>query len=109
MKAALTGHLVFSTLHTNDAPSTITRMVDMGVDPFLVGSSVNCVAAQRLGRKLCDACKKPLGATPQKERLLRIGFKEEELDGLELWEPVGCNRCESKGYKGVSRCSRRCH
>jgi type IV pilus assembly protein PilB len=99
VKAALTGHLVFSTLHTNDAPSTITRMVDMGVDPFLVASSVCCVAAQRLSRKLCEECKRPMTAAPSKERLLRIGFLENELESLVLYEPVGCPRC-AMGYKG---------
>ena len=99
VKAALTGHLVFSTLHTNDAASTITRMVDMGVDPFLVASSVACVCAQRLARKLCDDCKKPQEAAPTKEHLLSLGFLEEDLDHLELYEPVGCQRCTS-GYKG---------
>lgn len=99
VKAALTGHLVFSTLHTNDAPSTITRMIDMGVDPFLVASSVACIAAQRLSRKLCEECRKPMERPPRTEYLRQIGFREEDMDNLELWEPVGCPRCE-KGYKG---------
>ncbi len=100
VKAALTGHLVLSTLHTNDAPSTVTRMVDMGVDPFLVASSTNCVAAQRLGRKLCQECKKKSEVIPPKEGLLKLGFKEEDFDQeLVLYEPGGCPRCE-KGYKG---------
>ena len=100
VKAALTGHLVFSTLHTNDASSTITRMVDMGVDPFLVASSVVCVAAQRLGKKLCVDCKTPLDVKPPAEHLLSLGFKESELDDLVLDQPVGCPRCDGKGYKG---------
>ncbi|MBI4583306.1 MAG: Flp pilus assembly complex ATPase component TadA [Planctomycetes bacterium] len=99
VKAALTGHLVFSTLHTNDAPSTITRMVDMGVDPFLVASSVNCVAAQRLGRKLCVECRKPISANPSKDHLLSLGFLEEDLKNLKIMEAVGCQRC-ANGYKG---------
>ncbi len=99
VKAALTGHLVFSTLHTNDAPSTITRMVDMGVDPFLVASAVACVCAQRLSRKLCDECKRPSQVVPPPDYLLKLGMREEELDGLSLYEPVGCQRC-SQGYKG---------
>ena len=99
VKAALTGHLVFSTLHTNDAPSTITRMVDMGVDPFLAASSVACVAAQRLARKLCDDCKKPMEVVPPAEHLLQLGFPRSELKSLELYEPVGCQRCAA-GYKG---------
>ena len=99
VKAALTGHLVFSTLHTNDAPSTITRMVDMGVDPFLVASAVACVCAQRLARKLCDECKRPMEIQPPPETLLRLGVKEDEVEDCELLEPVGCTRC-SRGYKG---------
>ncbi len=100
VKAALTGHLVFSTLHTNDAPSAVTRMVDMGVDPFLVASSVMCVAAQRLARKLCVECRKPMEGLPPHERLLRLGFVKEDLkDDLVLQAPGGCPRCE-KGYKG---------
>lgn len=99
VKAALTGHLVFSTLHTNDAPSTITRMVDMGVDPFLVSSSVMCVAAQRLARKLCSECKEILDANPPTEHLLNLGFLEEELADLKLYHAVGCPRC-IEGYKG---------
>jgi type IV pilus assembly protein PilB len=100
VKAALTGHLVFSTLHTNDAPSTITRMVDMGVDRFLVASSVCCVAAQRLARKLCEECKKPLDVKPPRDHLLALGFLPEEIDNLVLYHAVGCPRCEGKGYKG---------
>jgi type IV pilus assembly protein PilB len=100
VKAALTGHLVFSTLHTNDAPSSITRMVDMGVDPFLVASSITCVAAQRLAKKLCEECKKPLDYKPPADHLLRLGFKKEELDSLVLHQPGGCPRCDGKGYKG---------
>jgi type IV pilus assembly protein PilB len=99
VKAALTGHLVFSTLHTNDAPSAITRMVDMGVDPFLVASSVMCVAAQRLARKLCSECKRPMTVVPPKDRLLHLGFIEEDLADMHLMEPSGCPRCE-KGFKG---------
>jgi len=100
VKAALTGHLVFSTLHTNDAPSAVTRMVDMGVDPFLVASSVMCVAAQRLGRKLCTECKKALSEIPPRDRLLGLGFVEKDFKkGMEMYGPVGCQRCE-KGYKG---------
>ena len=99
VKAALTGHLVFSTLHTNDAPSTITRMVDMDVDPFLVASSIMCVCAQRLAKTLCTDCKRVLEANPPAEHLLELGFVESDLDGLELMEKVGCGRC-AQGYKG---------
>lgn len=99
VKAALTGHLVLSTLHTNDAPSTITRLVDMGIDPFLVSSSVNCVAAQRLVRRLCPHCRIP-EALPLEE-LLSVGFSQEEAQGLEVHRPRkdGCSRC-SHGYRG---------
>lgn len=98
VKAALTGHLVLSTLHTNDAPSTITRMVDMGVDPFMVASSTLLVSAQRLCRRLCPHCKEPLQAPP--ERLLSIGFTEAEVNqGPTLFSAKGCNRCTG-GYSG---------
>jgi len=73
--------------------------VDMGVDPFLVASSVMCVAAQRLGRKLCGECKRPMTVVPPPDRLLNLGFIKEDLTGLQLQEPVGCPRCE-KGFKG---------
>ena len=101
VKAALTGHLVLSTLHTNDAPSTITRMVDMGCDPFMVSSSTLLICAQRLGRRLCANCKKP--ADIPKAALLKLGYLEEDFDDpdipMTLFEPVGCPRC-NKGYKG---------
>lgn len=97
VKAALTGHLVLSTLHTNDAPSTITRLVDMGIDPFMVASSTILVSAQRLARKLCEECKEPLDAPP--ERLLAVGFTEADLAGIKLFKPKGCSRC-TQGYKG---------
>jgi type IV pilus assembly protein PilB len=99
IKAAQTGHLVLSTLHTNDAPTTLTRLLNMGVAPFNIASSVIMITAQRLGRKLCPQCKKPEDIPP--EALLRAGFKEEELDGS--WQPfgpVGCDNCKNTGYKG---------
>jgi type IV pilus assembly protein PilB len=99
VKAALTGHLVLSTLHTNDAPGTISRMADMGVDPFMVASSTLLVSAQRLCRKLCPACKEPID-TPTKERLLEVGFKDEDLEGdVQFQQPRGCPRCNN-GYAG---------
>ena len=98
IKAALTGHLVLSTLHTNDAPSTITRMVDMGVDPFMVSSATLCVSAQRLARRLCKYCKAPMDNVPP-ERLLAMGFTQEEAETAEILKPVGCGRCKS-GYSG---------
>jgi type IV pilus assembly protein PilB len=99
IKAALTGHLVLSTLHTNDAASTVTRLVDMGVDPFMVSSSLLCIGAQRLGRKLCEECRQPV-ELPE-EKLLKLGFLESDLEGRELFgpNPKGCVRC-NLGYKG---------
>jgi type IV pilus assembly protein PilB len=99
VKAALTGHLVLSTLHTNDAPSTITRLIDMGVDPFMVSSSLLCIGAQRLARKLCEGCRQPL-ELPERE-LLSVGYLPAEIEGIKLFKarPEGCPRCNS-GYKG---------
>jgi type IV pilus assembly protein PilB len=98
VKAALTGHLVLSTLHTNDAPSTITRMLDMGVDPFMVASSTLLVSAQRLMRKLCDHCREPINAPA--ERLFALGVTQQEVDaGPTLFRAVGCPRCNG-GYSG---------
>ena len=98
IKAAPTGHRVLSTLHTNDAPSTITRMIDMGVDPFMVSSATLMVSAQRLARRLCKYCKEPVGPVPA-ERLLNLGFLESEVDGAQLFRPAGCSRCKN-GYAG---------
>ena len=98
IKAAQTGHLVFSTLHTNDAPATITRLMNMGVAPFNIASAVVMITAQRLARRLCT-CKEPVFLPD--ETLLEAGFTEEELDGG--WQPykaVGCERCSGSGYKG---------
>jgi type IV pilus assembly protein PilB len=99
VKAAITGHLVFSTLHTNDAASSITRLVDMGIDPFMVSSSLILVAAQRLCRKLCDRCKAPVESIPLFEDLLKIGFREEDRGQVQLWKAVGCSSC-ANGYRG---------
>jgi len=98
IKAALTGHRVFSTLHTNDAASTVVRMVDMGIDPYLVASATQCIAAQRLSRRLCEDCKQEAGPLPAK-RLEALGFLPEEAKEARLWEPVGCSRCQG-GYRG---------
>ncbi|HXI60982.1 MAG TPA: type IV-A pilus assembly ATPase PilB [Polyangia bacterium] len=98
VKAALTGHLVLSTLHTNDAPSTITRLLNMGVEPFLVTASVNLVEAQRLIRKICAGCKEPI-PTP-KEELRNLGAKDEEIETATCFKGVGCNICGGSGYKG---------
>jgi len=98
IKAALTGHLVLSTLHTNDAPSSISRMIDMGVDPFMVASATLLVSAQRLARRLCKYCKAPYDRMPP-DRLMSLGFTAEEAEGAELFKPVGCPRCKN-GYSG---------
>jgi type IV pilus assembly protein PilB len=98
IKAAQTGHMVMSTLHTNDAPTTLTRLMNMGVAPFNIASSVILITAQRLARRLCDICKAP--ADYPKEAMLRAGFKEAELNGN--WKPykaIGCSSCNN-GYKG---------
>lgn len=99
IKAAQTGHMVMSTLHTNDAPQTLTRMLDMGIPPFAIATAVNVITAQRLGRRLCGNCKRPLGNIP-KEALIKEGFTEEDVEGnLVIYEAVGCERC-NEGYKG---------
>jgi type IV pilus assembly protein PilB len=96
VEAALTGHLVLSTLHTNDAPGAITRLIEMGVEPFLVGSSIDCVVAQRLARLLCEECKARTTITSE---VMRANGFNVGLD-LEAYEPVGCARCAGSGYKG---------
>lgn len=97
--AALTGHLVFSTLHTNDAPSAITRLIDMGVKPFLVASSIQAVLAQRLVRVLCDECKE-IDEKPEKRFLNLCGFKPSDLEGKQIYKSVGCPKCDNSGFKG---------
>jgi type IV pilus assembly protein PilB len=98
IKAAQTGHLVLSTLHTNDAPQTLTRLVDMGVKPYAIATSVSLIIAQRLARRLCSQCKQPLDI-PQ-EALLKEGFTEEDVrSGLRIMGPKGCSNC-TDGYKG---------
>jgi len=98
VKAALTGHLVLSTLHTNDAPSTINRLLNMGVEPFLVASSVNLVMAQRLVRLLCKDCKEPVQITEQ--ALLDIGVPQDEVASMQCYRGAGCASCGGTGYKG---------
>ena len=97
IKAAQTGHLVLSTLHTNDAPQTLTRLMNMGVPAFNIASSVALIIAQRLARRLCNNCKKP--AELPRETLLEQGFAEEDVDDLVIYQPVGCEKCNG-GYKG---------
>ena len=98
VKAALTGHLVLSTLHTNDAPSTISRMLNMGVEPFLITASVNLVLAQRLARKVCGDCRAPHKI--DREVLLDFGFTEEQAARADLVKGAGCKTCNGSGYKG---------
>jgi type IV pilus assembly protein PilB len=98
VKAALTGHLVLSTLHTNDAPSTISRLMNMGIEPFLVSSSVNLICAQRLVRRVCTQCKSPDPAPPA--ALTKIGFSPEDAQAVVPMRGTGCERCNNTGYKG---------
>ena len=98
VKAALTGHLVLSTLHTNDAPSTINRLLNMGIEPFLVASSVILILAQRLCRRICAKCKEVDSILP--DALLKAGFKNEDIPGMVLYKGKGCDVCNKTGYKG---------
>ncbi len=93
VEAALTGHLVLSTLHTRDAPSALSRLTDMGIEPFLVSSAVDCIVAQRLVRKLCESCKRP-------QKVSKAVLAEHGLEGAEPFEPEGCPRCGGSGYRG---------
>ncbi|MEW6220831.1 MAG: type IV-A pilus assembly ATPase PilB [Thermodesulfobacteriota bacterium] len=99
IKAAMTGHLVFSTLHTNDCPSTIGRLVDIGIPSYMVASAVTMVLSQRLARKLCGKCK-AIEESPDAKQLLAMGFREEEIPGLSIYGPRGCPICSGAGYKG---------
>jgi type IV pilus assembly protein PilB len=98
IKAALTGHLVLSTLHTNDAPSTITRMIDMGIEPFNVASAVNLIVAQRLVRRICSECKQPHEYTA--EEVAALSLSKEELAAITFYRGAGCDVCSGTGYKG---------
>lgn len=98
VQAALTGHLVFSTLHTNNAPASITRLLDMGIEPFLIASSVILIMAQRLVRKLCPNCKKQY--TPSLDLLESVGLNEKTAKGITFYQAVGCDECNQTGYKG---------
>ena len=98
IKAAMTGHLVLSTLHTNDAPSSINRLMNMGIEPFLVATSVHLIAAQRLVRRICSFCKEPTEVPAA--ALVNLGFSEQEARTLKLFKGRGCERCSSTGYKG---------
>jgi type IV pilus assembly protein PilB len=98
IKAALTGHLVLSTLHTNDAPSTISRLMNMGIEPFLVATSVNLIQAQRLIRRVCKDCKRETPMPP--EALMEVGFSAEDAKALKTYKGKGCSTCNNTGYKG---------
>src|SRR2546428_4583041 len=98
IRAALTGHLVFSTLHTNDAPSAFTRLIDMGIEPFLVASSVEAVMAQRLVRTICPHCKTEQSV--ERDYLIKIGFPEDEIATAKFWRGIGCDACREIGYQG---------
>ena len=98
IQAALTGHLVMSTVHTNDAPGTITRLIDMGIEPFLITSSVLLILAQRLARKICTECKEPIQVNPK--MLLGLGVPKNEINGFSVYKGKGCSICSNTGYKG---------
>jgi type IV pilus assembly protein PilB len=99
VEAALTGHLVLSTMHTNDAPSALPRLVEIGVEPYLVASAIDCVVAQRLIRKLCTRCREAYRPSPAE--LLEVGYPEAAVDGIqELFVPVGCPACAKTGFHG---------
>jgi type IV pilus assembly protein PilB len=98
IKAALTGHLVLSTLHTNDAPSTINRLLNMGVEPFMVASSVNLVLAQRLARLICGGCREPVDIAPQV--LIDLGVDPDQAGKFACFTGVGCGQCNNSGYRG---------
>jgi type IV pilus assembly protein PilB len=98
VKAALTGHLVLSTLHTNDAPSTISRLLNMGVEPFLVANSVNLICAQRLVRRVCSECKEETEVPA--EALIALGVPEDQVGTFKTYHGEGCGNCNQSGYKG---------
>lgn len=98
IQASLTGHLVLSTIHTNSAPATITRLLDMGIEPFLISSSIICIIAQRLVRRLCNHCK--VVYTPDQAAFKALGVPADKLEGIIFYKPVGCEECSNSGYKG---------
>jgi type IV pilus assembly protein PilB len=98
IQAALTGHLVMSTVHTNDAPGTITRLIDMGIEPFLITSSVLLILAQRLARQICTECKEPIQVNPK--LLLGLGVPKDQINGFTVYKGKGCSICSNTGYKG---------
>jgi type IV pilus assembly protein PilB len=98
IRAALTGHLVFSTIHTNDAPSTVSRLLDMGIPPFLLASSTRLIMAQRMIRKICQNCKRKVDV--DKDTLIRLGVPEDQVDGFEVYDGKGCSECNDTGMSG---------
>ncbi|MDQ3282967.1 MAG: type IV-A pilus assembly ATPase PilB [Acidobacteriota bacterium] len=98
IKAALTGHLVLSTLHTNDAPSTINRLMNMGIEPFLVATATQLIAAQRLVRRICSNCKEAVDMTPQ--AIANLGYRKDEIGSFSIYKGRGCDKCNNTGYKG---------
>jgi type IV pilus assembly protein PilB len=98
IESALTGHLVLSTLHTNDAPSALTRLTEMGVEPFLIASAVDCILAQRLGRRLCKHCKESFEIDGDQVR--KMGFEGKSNKKYKFYRPKGCGKCNNTGYKG---------
>jgi type IV pilus assembly protein PilB len=99
VKAALTGHMVLSTLHTNDAPSSVNRLLNMGIEPFLVSSAVNCIVAQRLARRVCEECRE-VDVEVTSEMIEKAGLDPEEAKALQPVRGRGCSRCADTGYKG---------
>ena len=101
-QAAITGHMVFSSLPTNNAVATLVRLLDMGVEPYLITASATVVVSQRLVRRLCDACKTP--ANHSKDELIQLGLTYAEVEDATFYEPVGCNECHQTGYRGRIAC-----
>jgi type IV pilus assembly protein PilB len=97
-QASLTGHIVFTTLHTNDAPSSIARLLDLGIEPFLVTATLEGIVAQRLVRKICEGCKTPF--EPSETQLMELGLNPEDIKGKKFYYGRGCQRCNNTGYRG---------
>jgi type IV pilus assembly protein PilB len=97
-QASLTGHIVFTTLHTNDAPSSIARLLDLGIEPFLLTATIEGIVAQRLVRKICEHCKTPF--SPTESQLMELGLSPADIKGKQFYYGAGCNRCNNTGYKG---------
>ena len=98
VQASLTGHLVFTTLHTNDAPSSIARLLDLGLEPFLLTATIEGIVAQRLVRRICTHCKEPF--TPSEQQLMELNLTPEDLEGRQLYRGTGCEQCNQSGYRG---------